>query len=259
MKDAKKAGQSFEQLVDILDTLRGYQGCPWDREQDEVSITNFFLEEVYEAVDALISGDDQSLAEELGDVLMEVVFLARIFKEKKRFMISDVVEGVNQKMIRRHPHVFGQKPIKTSSKVLDEWNKQKKTEKKRGSFFEGMARHSPALLTSYQIGVRVSSVGFDWERVQDVIQKMREELGELEKAIRLKNQDDMLLEVGDVFFCLANLARHLGINPELALKQSNDKFIERFHLLEKELEKKGKKLGKVSLEEMDQIWNEIKQ
>ena len=131
MNEARNAGKKFKKLVEIMDTLRSEQGCPWDREQDEKSISNYFLEEVYEAIDAITSKDAKTLAEELGDVLMEVVFLARIYKEKRKFTITNVLEGINQKMIRRHPHVFGQKDIKTSERVLDEWQRQKKEEKEK--------------------------------------------------------------------------------------------------------------------------------
>ncbi len=258
MDDAKKAGREFEKLVNILDTLRSRDGCPWDREQDERSITNFFLEEVYEAVDAIISHDAKGLSEELGDVLMEVVFLSQIFKEKKEFSISDVLEKINNKMIQRHPHVFGQKRISNSARVLDEWNKQKKKEKGRDSFFDGMVSFAPALLNSFQIGLRVSSVGFDWEQMSDVLKKVKEELSEMENAYRSKNIDEVHREIGDVLFSFANLSRHLNVNPEIALKKANERFMKRFHYVEEELEKDGKDLGEATLEEMEDLWEKAK-
>jgi len=258
MKNAKHAGKGFEQLVEILDILRGEEGCPWDREQDEKSISNYFLEEVYEAVDAISAGDAGSLAEELGDVLMEVVFLARIFKEKEKFSISDVLEGINQKMIRRHPHVFAQKRIRTSEKVIDEWCRQKKEEKARQSILDGMAKCSPSLMEAFQIGLRASSYGFDWNQPLDALKKTKEEISELEKALEEKKEDEIFSEIGDIFFSMSNVSRLLGINPEIALRQANKKFIKRFKFIEKKLGKEGKELGEVTLEEMDKIWEESK-
>jgi len=258
MKDSKKAGQKFGQLIEILDELRGVNGCPWDREQDERTIADYFLEEVYESIEALYSQDYGWLAEELGDVMMEVVFLARIAKEKGEFTMSDVIDGINKKMIRRHPHVFGDKRIKNSARVWEAWNRQKQKEKKRGSLFDGIPKTTPSLLASFQIGLRASSYGFDWEKSQDVLKKMKEEIAELEKAVQEKKEEEMTKEVGDVLFSLANLSRHLGVNPEIALSQANKKFIQRFQFVEKKLKEEGKELNQASLEEMDRIWEEAK-
>jgi len=258
MEDAKLAGQKFEQLVKILDTLRGKNGCPWDKEQDEQSISNYFLEEVYEALEAILSGDVPSVAEELGDVLMEVVFLARIYKEKKAFTMSDVVENINQKMVRRHPHVFGGKTITSSSEVLDVWNQGKRQEKKRQSLFDGIVKLAPALHSAYQIGLRVSSYGFDWENPTGALEKVKEEVSELESVMKIGAKEHIFQEIGDAFFALTNVSRKLGVNPEIALKKANEKFMLRFETLEKELAEKGKSLGEASLEEMDEIWEQIK-
>ncbi len=258
MEDAKLAGQKFEQLVKILDTLRGKSGCPWDKEQDEQSISNYFLEEVYEALEAILSGDVPSVAEELGDVLMEVVFLARIYKEKKAFTMSDVVENINQKMVRRHPHVFGGKTITSSSEVLDVWNQGKRQEKKRQSLFDGIVKLAPALHSAYQIGLRVSSYGFDWENPTGALEKVKEEVSELESVMKIEAKEHIFQEIGDAFFALTNVSRKLGVNPEIALKKANEKFMLRFETLEKELAEKGKSLGEASLEEMDEIWEQIK-
>ena len=258
MKNAEKAGQKFGILVEILDALRGEGGCPWDREQDVNSITNYFLEEVYEAVDAICAKNTESLVEELGDVLMEVVFLARIFKEDKKFSIYDVLDGINKKMIRRHPHVFAQKRFRTSKKVLDEWNRQKKVEKKRKSLFDGMTKCFPSLMEAFQIGLRVSSYGFDWEQPFDALQKIKEEVFELEKALKAQKKEKISEEVGDIFFSMANVSRLLGVNPEIALRQANAKFVKRFKFIERKLEEEGKELGQASLEEMDKIWEKAK-
>lgn len=258
MEDAKLAGQKFEQLIKILDTLRGENGCPWDKEQDEQSISNYFLEEVYETLDAILSRSTPSIAEELGDVLMEIVFLARIYKEKKAFTMSDVVENINQKMIRRHPHVFGGKTITSSSKVLDEWNQGKQREKKRQSLFDGIVKMAPALHSAYQIGLRVSSYGFDWKNPSDALEKVKEEISELERALEIGDKEHIFQEMGDAFFALTNVSRQLGVNPEIAMKKANEKFMLRFESLEKTLAERGKSLGQTSLEEMDEIWEQIK-
>jgi len=258
MKDAEKAGKKFRQLVQIIETLRSEGGCPWDREQDEKSITNFFLEEVYEAVEAISINDTKSIAEELGDVLMEVVFLAQIYEEKKEFSVDDVLEGINQKMIGRHPHVFAHKRIETSREVIDEWLQRKKKEKERGSVFDGFSNSTPSLLAAFQIGSCVSHYGFDWNKPMDALKKVKEEISELEKVIKAQDKEEISGEIGDVFFSLANVSRLLGLNPEIALKQTNRKFIKRFKYIEKKLEEEKKELEKVSLEEMDKIWEEAK-
>lgn len=259
MNGAVNAGKKFQRLVQILDTLRSEKGCPWDREQDEKSIANYFLEEVYEALEAINRKDAKALAEELGDVLMEVVFLARIYKEKGSFAISGVLEGINQKMIRRHPHVFGKKHLESSKKVLDEWNRQKKEEKERRSLFNGRVKNLPSLLDAFQIGQKVSAYGFDWKNALEALQKVREEFSELEGALKEKREKEIVQEMGDILFSLANVSRLLGINPEIALKQTNEKFIERFKFIEKRLKESGGELAHTSLEEMDKIWEEAKE
>jgi len=259
MDRAASAGNKFQGLVRILDTLRSEKGCPWDREQDEKSIANYFLEEVYEALEAINKNDTKALAEELGDVLMEVVFLARLYKEKGHFTISDVLGGINQKMIRRHPHVFGKKRLKSSKKVLDEWNRQKREEKERESLFDGRVKSLPSLLEAFQIGQKVSTYGFDWKSALDALQKIREEVSELEKALKAKRGMEIFKEMGDIFFSLANVSRLLDVNPEMALKQTNEKFINRFKFIEKKLKRSGRNLTQTSLEEMDKIWEEAKE
>jgi MazG family protein len=258
MADAERAGKKFEELIRILDDLRGEKGCPWDKEQDEKSIADYFLEEVYEAVDAIHANDSVSLKEELGDVLMEVVFLARIFKEKEKFLISEVLDGINRKMINRHPHVFLKKRVETSDEVRDEWCQQKREEKDRQSVLDGMASSLPSLLEAFQLGLRVSQVGFDWDNPLDALQKVKEEVSELEDVLKTEENDEVFKEVGDLFFALSNVSRHLGVNPEIALRQANKKFMDRFRFIEGKLEKEGKTLDQASLEEMDKIWDEAK-
>jgi len=258
MEDSRIAGEKFTRLVEILDALRGEKGCPWDREQDEKAIVNYFLEEVYEAVDALYSQDYSSLSEELGDVMMEVVFLARIAKENQNFTISDILEGINNKMIRRHPHVFGNKHHKNSAGVRQAWNEQKQTEKERESVLDEMTKSNPALLTAFQLGERVSSFGFDWRHPMDVLQKVKEEVVELEKAIQKKQNDEIFNEIGDILFSLANLSRHFDVNPEIALRKANQKFMRRFRFVEQRIKQENKEWEQVRLEEMEKIWEEAK-
>lgn len=256
---AHRAGSEFEKLVGIMDTLRGEEGCPWDREQDEKTIVHYFLEEVYEAVEALYEGNAEGLAEELGDVMMEVVFLAKIYAEKGKFTIVDSLEEINRKMVRRHPHVFSGKEIKTAGKVVREWQRQKKEEKERSGVFNGLSSYSPSLLKAFQIGRRVSAFGFDWDSARDALRKVKEEILELEKAMEMKKKEDMFQEVGDLLFSMTNVSRLLGLNPELALKKAGEKFMERFRELERRLKAKGKDLCEATLEEMDRIWEEIKE
>ena len=258
MNKAVQAGEKFAQLVRIMDELRSEQGCPWDKLQDEKSIVNYFLEEVYEVVEALFKNDHQSLKEELGDVLMEIVFLSRIFKEKGKFEIADVIEDINEKMIRRHPHVYGDRKYHAPEAVKKAWDKQKSLEKKSGSLFAGINSTTPALLTAFQIGLRASGYGFDWTQTQDVILKVKEEVLELENAIQHKKSSEILDEMGDVLFSLANVSRHIGINPEIALRSANKKFIARFQYIEEIIKEKDLNLDQVTLEEMDEFWNQAK-
>lgn len=259
MKQEEKSGDKFEHLVQIMETLRSDRGCPWDKEQDEKSITNYFLEEVYEAVEAISAEDTKALAEELGDVLMEVVFLAQIYKEKRKFSIDEVLDGINQKMIRRHPHVFGPERKETSREVVDEWIRGKQEEKERESLFDRFPSSTPSLLAAFQIGLSVSHYGFDWNQPKEALQKVKEEVAELEKVIDAQDKAELSREMGDVFFSLVNVSRLLSINPEIALRQANKKFIKRFKHIEKKLREKKKELGQASLEEMDKIWEEAKE
>lgn len=258
MKIARAAGDKFERLVTILGTLRGDNGCPWDREQDAASILSYFLEEVYEAVEALQEGPVEALCEELGDVLMEVVFLSRIYEEQNAFSVADALDSINRKMVARHPHVFGTEKCETSERVLEEWQRRKRQEKKREAVLEGLPRRLPALLAAFQIAQRAAAVGFDWPRPENALEKVKEETAELEKAMADQAPDEVRRELGDLFFALANVSRKLGINPELALLQANRKFARRFGRMESKLKAKGQTLEKSSLSEMDAAWDEVK-
>jgi MazG family protein len=257
-KNAEEAGRRFTELVGILDRLRGVDGCPWDREQDENTIVNYFLEEVYEAVEALGDGKTEALAEELGDVLMEVVFLARIFKERKAFTISRVLAGINDKMVRRHPHVFGDKSYESSESVKEAWARQKKAEKNRRSVFDGLVRRAPALLTAFQIGERASSFGFDWPDAESAFAKIGEESEELRRAMTGEGEEAVRREMGDLLFAAANVSRLLGVNPELALAEANRRFIKRVNRMEEGLRSEGLDLEGATLDQMEKIWESVK-
>jgi len=230
MSGATSAGEKFQTLVGILDRLRRPGGCPWDREQDERSIANFFLEEVYEAVDALFRGDVAALAEELGDVLMEVVFLSRIYEEKGSFTVADALEGVTAKLIRRHPHVFGEDRCEDSRRVLEAWIRRKSEEKKGAGPFESLAMTAPALLSAFQIGVRASQHGHEGATAAEALAKAKERIAELEGGGD-SGGEALEEKIGEAFFALADFARLLGVNPEIALRRANARFVVRFAAL----------------------------
>ena len=258
MNDAGEAGRAFDELVRILGTLRGPDGCPWDRARSASDIRDYFLEEVFEAVEALDGGNASHLAEELGDVLMEVVFLSRIHEERGAFTIADALARVNAKMIARHPHVFGPRRETEPARVAEAWQEGKAAGRGNASLLEDPGPATPGLLQAFLIGRRVAGVGFDWPDAAGVMAKVREEEGELEEAVRAGDAAGIEEELGDLLFSLANLARKLGVNPELAVRRANDKFVRRFRALEDALRASGKSPGKVPLEELDAIWDSLK-
>lgn len=253
-----QAGEKFQALVDLLARLRGPDGCPWDKEQSEKTLKDYFLEEVHEAIDALERNDFKAAAEELGDVLMEVVFLARIFEERNEFSVSDSLQSINEKMIRRHPHVFGGERLDTSDEVRNAWNLRKKKEKGRASHFEGIPATAPSLQAAFEIGKRAAAFGFDWPDAAGAMDKVREELGELDEAISSRDPARQAEEMGDGLFALACAARLLGLHPETALRRANAKFIARFSALEERLNIQGRPLGTANLEEMESAWQALK-
>ncbi len=258
MTKAGEAGKKFEELVGILEALRGPGGCPWDKARTALDIRDYFLEEVYEAVEALEKGDAASLAEELGDVLMEVVFLSRIHEERGAFSVSDALERVNAKMIARHPHVFASPRRMTGAGVAGAWHEGKKAERGTSSVLEDPGPATPALLSAFHAGLRVSSCGFDWPDAAGALAKVREETGELEAALSEADASGTEEELGDLLFSLANLSRKLGFNPELALRKANAKFVRRFRALEEEARSSGRELDKMSLAGMDAVWDRQK-
>lgn len=258
MSPVSRPAEKFEELVKIMATLRGERGCPWDRIQNEKSILNFFLEEVYELAEAILKGKPEEVAEELGDVLMEVVFLARIYEEKGLFDLTQVLEGINQKMISRHPHVFGSAKLTSAQEVKNEWSKAKIREKASEDPLSGISRRMPALLEAFLLGRRVAQFGFDWPSAEAAFEKLEEELVELKAGLSSTNEKILREEIGDFLFSLVNVCRLKGINPELTLRQANQKFRHRFNQLRQILKMRGKELGQASLQEMDEIWEEIK-
>jgi tetrapyrrole methylase family protein/MazG family protein len=241
-----------------MDTLRARDGCPWDRQQTHESLKPFLIEEAYEVIEALEKGDAREFAEELGDLLFQILFHTRIAKEEGRFTISDVLEICTEKMIRRHPHIFGDSTAATPEEVLDTWERIKKKEHRRPSILDGIPKQLPALLKAHRIQDRVSRVGFDWKMASEVFDKIDEELAEFRAAQAEQDRDKIEHEFGDILFTLVNLSRFLAINPEDSLQKTIARFSGRFKAVEKKLDDTGKKPGEVSLEEMDKLWDSVK-
>ena len=262
--------ENFNELTNVMARLRAPGGCPWDREQTYESLAQYLLEEAHEAFDAIYeadeTGDTTNLREELGDVLLQVVFHSTIAQEKGDFTIDEVVSGVTNKLILRHPHVFGDKKLETASDVLNNWDELKKSEraasgkkeKGKNSILEDVPLNFPALLEGQKLTKKAAKVGFDWDNVKQIFDKLDEEVGELKTALAEDKTDEISAEIGDVLFVVLNLARKLEIDAETALKKTNRKFRKRFAFIEKELKKGGKSLEKTSLQEMDALWNQAK-
>lgn len=247
----------FEELTGIMEKLRGEGGCPWDRKQTHQSLRQYLLEEAYEVLETLDRNDMNALKEELGDLLLQVVFHAQIASENDEFDINDVIDSINKKLIFRHPNVFGDVVIKTAEEQTVNWEKLKK-EEGRESTISGVPRELPALLRAHRIQAKAATVGFDWSEIKDVWEKVDEEMEELREATRLKDQQKIDEEMGDLLFSLVNLSRFLHTNPEDALRQTIEKFNDRFQKVEAELKKRGKTPDEATLREMDEIWEEIK-
>lgn len=266
------AGARFDRLLEVMRTLRGPRGCPWDREQTLRSLRPFVLEETYELLDALDRGDLDALKEELGDFLFEAVFLAQICEEQGRFAIGDAIQSIIDKLIRRHPHVFtadgtplAAGTAMASSDVIRKWEDLKSAERKQSPAVErtilsGVPRTLPSLLRAYELSARAAAVGFDWARPADVLEKIDEEIGELREAATSPTVDAAHVEeeMGDLFFALANLARKMGIEPEAALRRANDKFQQRFTALESRVRQEGKNVQDLGLDQLEERWQAIK-
>lgn len=247
--------QAFDRLLTIMDELR--EKCPWDRKQTMESLRHLTIEETYELGDAILDNDLQEVKKELGDVLLHIVFYAKIGSETKDFDIADVCNEISEKLIFRHPHIYGDVEVANEEEVKQNWEKLKLKEGKK-SVLEGVPRSLPAVVKASRIQEKVAGVGFDWEEPQQVFEKLQEELGELQQEIDAQNQEKMEEEFGDVLFSMINYARFLKINSENALERTNKKFIKRFQYLENKAEKSGKSLQDMSLTEMDVFWEEAK-
>ncbi len=251
-------GRAFQALKEVMDRLRGENGCPWDRAQTMYSLRTYILEEAYEVVDAINHRSPNKIREELGDLLLQVFFLGRIFEEQDLFHVGDIAETLREKLIARHPHVFGEDKAETAEEVLSKWEHRKMKERGLNTISERLRDipgSFPALAEAFVIQRRVASVGFDWDDIQPVYEKIQEELQEV---VRAQSDEEREKEVGDLLFAVVNLARKLGIHPEIALKRANAQFIERFEKIEEELHNMGKLPELVDLETMDELWNMIK-
>lgn len=250
----------LEQLVEIMDRLRGPGGCPWDREQTYGTLRGYVIEECYEVAEALDRGDPSALREELGDLLLQIVFLSRIAQEERRFTIRDVVRGIVDKMIRRHPHVFGSETADTTDEVLRNWEEIKRNEKPAGlarSALDGIPDAMPAVQRARLLGERAARVGFDWKRPEDVLDKLDEELRELRRAVGSSARETRE-EMGDLLFATVMLGRKLGVDPEAALQDANCKFRRRFGWVERELAREGTAPGAAGIARLEQLWQRAK-
>jgi tetrapyrrole methylase family protein/MazG family protein len=271
MDDSKQkaAGDKFAELVELISRLRAPGGCPWDREQTHESLKPMLLEEAYEVVESIDDGNDEEFAGELGDLLLQVVFHSQIAAEQDRFSVADVIERVSSKMIRRHPHVFGEDKAENSTEVLRNWEAIKAAElaakgkgvETSGSMLDSVSTRLPAVMEAFQISTKVARVNFDWPDVASVLQKLDEEVEELKQAVASETprHRDMADEVGDLLLVAVNVARLLGIDPESALKSSNRKFRRRFRHIEDRLREQGRNPADSNDVEMDALWNEAKE
>lgn len=247
-------GKEIKHLLEVMDRLLGADGCPWDREQTHHSLARYLLEETYEVLEAIQTENMDELKEELGDVLLQVVFHAALAEREKLFTFGQVAESISQKMINRHPHVFAAMDLKTSDDVMSHWEGFKKKEGKK-YLLAGIPRQLPALLRAEKMQTKAARVGFDWPSVDGALEKLSEEVGEVAQA---ENAMEIEAEMGDVFFALVNVARLKGIDPEAALQKSNDKFLRRFNYIEEKINAQAQNFENYSLEQLDEMWDEAK-
>ncbi len=270
--------KTFTDLVDLMDRLRSPGGCPWDREQTYATLAPMLLEEAYEAFDALEEarqGRPDDLREELGDLLFQITFFARVAAERGEFTIEDVIEQVHAKMVRRHPHVFGDTTAGDSAEVLRNWEAIKAEEKRAAgklkgdaagaSILDGVSTKAPALMEAHQLSTKAARVGFDWQRVEDIFDKLQEEIDELRAAISTHADTNteaahtrVREEIGDLLFVVTNIARHMQVEPEAALKLTNRKFRRRFGYIESKLREQSRKFAETTLDELEELWQEAK-
>src|SRR5712692_7104481 len=252
--------RTFDQLVQLMATLRAPGGCPWDRKQTLPSLKPFVIEEAYEVVDAIDRDDRRALCEELGDFLLQAVFIAEIAQEEGSFDIDDAITAIHDKLVRRHPHVFGDAQADDAEQVLVNWEKLKNEERKaeNKSVLAGVPRSLPAQLRASRLTEKAARVGFDWRRTDDVFAKLDEEIAEVKQAIDSGDETRVHDEIGDLLFTIANIARKLNVNPEEALQSANRKFTRRFGSMESRVRETGRNVDDLTLEEMDALWDEAK-
>ncbi|MEH7251224.1 nucleoside triphosphate pyrophosphohydrolase [Neobacillus niacini] len=260
VQDEQLMLKNFSKLREIIATLRGPNGCPWDKEQTHESLKKYLIEETFEVIEAIDSGDIDHLVEELGDVLLQVLLHAQIGEDEGYFAIEDIIEVLSAKMIRRHPHVFGDNQAKDSKEVLRNWQEIKRQEKgeTEGSLLDGISKSMPNLIRAYDIQKKAAKVGFDWQEITPALEKVKEELDEFESEIKGQSLVNAKKEFGDILFAFVNVARFLEIHPEEALFETNEKFIRRFQFIEAKVKKSNKPIEAYTLEELDQFWDEAK-
>lgn len=249
---------AFERLELIMQILRSDEGCAWDRKQTHKSLLPYLIEETYEVAEAIEGGDYDHLKEELGDLVCQVVFHAQIAKENGGFTVNDSINCIIDKLIRRHPHVFTEKKDLNPEQVRDQWEKIKVESGEKKSVLSGIPKSMPALVMAFRIGEKAGGVGFDWDKYNDVFDKIYEEIEELKAEIKNNDKSNIENELGDLLFSISSLARKLEINPEIALKRSLDKFKKRFNLLENKIFESGKSFDNYTLEELENIWKSVK-
>lgn len=257
----KKNRYTFEDLLEIMRILRSENGCPWDREQTHDSLKKYLIEEAYEVLEAIDSGEKAKMCEELGDLLLQVVFHSQIAFENNSFSMDDVIDAICKKLIIRHTHVFGDDNATTADDVMVFWEANKKKEKNfktQTEVLKSVPANLPALMRSYKVQQKAADVGFDWDDIKDAILKLYEEIAELQEVYKSKDVEIITDEVGDVLFSIVNVCRFLKIQPEIALSKTTDKFIKRFEFIEKEALNCGKKLKDMTLQEMDELWEKAK-
>jgi MazG family protein len=261
-EDAPSGEAGFARLVALMARLRGAGGCPWDREQTRESLKPYVLEEAYEVLEAIDEGDTVKLREELGDLLLQVVFQAQVAREAGEFTIRDVISTIVEKLVRRHPHVFGENRAGSAEEVLHRWEAIKRAERQREgrppSALDGVPRELPALLRAHRLQEKASRVGFDWDDVPGLLTKLEEEMAELRAACQNGGGPAAAAELGDVLFALVNLSRFLAANPEEALREAVARFIGRFHYVERQMRRAGIPMDRTTRAEMDRFWNEAK-
>lgn len=252
----KNTMKEFERLVKVMQEVK--TKCPWDKKQTHQSLRQYLIEETFEVIDAIDDGDDDALCEELGDVQIQILFHAMLGEDRNKFNLDDVFKTVTTKLIKRHPHVFADTKVNGTDDVLKNWEQIKMKEGNKESVIDGIPRELPALIKAYRIQSKAGRVGFDWEHIGDVLDKVSEELVEFQESVQKNERDKIEDELGDLLFSIVNLARKLEINPEDALRRTIKKFDKRFRYIEKTLQSQDKNIKEATLEEMDSLWEEAK-